>query len=269
MVKYFCGIHRVCLNKGVRHGKGVACFLVWCSAYSLPRHCAFSGRLWGKLLMYNTILHNIGGCYTVVTLTLVGCLLRVGMYKGFNTMSSKNKGSNKSNATTQDTQDTQPTIITVAKALLAVAGMLPAATVTIGSNVLPNPLHLPHGASKRAMALAVYNAVSGMGYGDAETKRLSGVLLVVTGVGYCHATGKVLIGEVKGKRGLVGYIKPNAAWWTTTSNVAKAQLVQAYANTIVKGCIGEATDYATACNMADTVMGKYVTKYGDDTVDLS
>jgi hypothetical protein len=161
------------------------------------------------------------------------------------------------------------TVVTVAKALLAVAGMLPSVTTTIKGSTLPNPLHLPHGASKRSMALAVYNAVQAMGYSDDQCKRLSSVLLVLTGVGYCHATHKVLVGEVHGSRGLVGYIKPTAAWWSTASNTAKAQLVQAYASAIVNGCIGEASgDYAKALPMAEGTMHKYLAVYGEETTNL-
>lgn len=161
------------------------------------------------------------------------------------------------------------TVITVAKALLHVAGIKPAIETVVGGVTLPNPLHLPHGASKRAMALAVYNAVAAMGYTDDQTKRLSGVLLVLTGVGYCHATQKVLVGEIHGSRGLAGYIKPAAAWWNTTSNVAKAQLVQAYANGIVKGVIGNAEgDYTKATTLADATMHKYITVYGEEKTVL-
>lgn len=161
------------------------------------------------------------------------------------------------------------TVATVAKALLQVAGMVPPVTTTVKGNTLPNPLHLPHGASKRAMALAVYNAVTALGYDDTQARRLSSVLLVLTGVGYCHATHKVLVGEVHGSRGLVGYIKPTAAWWSTTSNTAKAQLVQTYANGIVQGCINDAQgDYSKALPMAESMMQRYIAVYGEETTNL-
>ena len=160
-------------------------------------------------------------------------------------------------------------VVAVAKTMLAIAGMLPPNTIKVKGNTLPNPLHVPHGASKRSMALAVYNAVVGIGYTDTQAQRLASMLLVITGVGYCHATRKVLVGEVRGKRGLVGYIKPNATWWNTTSNTAKAVLVQAYANGIVAGCIGDAQgDYGTALPQAETMMEKYLVAYGEDTTTL-
>jgi hypothetical protein len=168
------------------------------------------------------------------------------------------------------------TVLSVAKVLLAVAGSKPSVSTVVKGNTLPNPLHLPHGASKRAMALAVYNAVCGVGYvangvgfTEDQVKRLSGVLLVLTGVGYCHATGKVLVGELHGTRGLAGYIKPTAAWWGTTSNAAKAKLVQAYADNIVQGVIGEANgDYAKATMQADSTMQRYLAVYGEETTNL-
>jgi hypothetical protein len=161
-----------------------------------------------------------------------------------------------------------PTVVTVAKALLAVAGMQPSATLQVAGTTLPNPLHVPHGASKRSMALAVYNAVCAKGFTDVQAQRLASVVLVLTGVGYCHATRKVLVGEVRGKRGLVGYIKPCAAWWNSASNTAKAALVQGYANTVVTACIGDTTDFGAALPKVETMLDKYLVKYGADTTDL-
>lgn len=214
------------------------------------------------------LLYTIERNYTVATLLAVGCLLRVGIHKGVSTMAKGKKGEVQAQA--QESGITvAATVVTVAKALLAVAGMVPSATLTVKGSTLPNPLHVPHGASKRAMALAVYNAVMAMGYGENEVKRLSGVLLVLTGVGYCHATRKVLVGELHGSRGLAGYIKPSAAWWSTTSNVAKAALVQTYANSIVQGVIGEAQgDYAKASTLADSTLNKYLAVYGEDATNL-
>ena len=231
------------------------------------------------------LLCTIECYYYVVTLIAVGCVLKVRTLQRALTMAKHKKVDAQvapvDNAQVAPVDNAQvapvapvapaavSAVVTVAKVLLAVAGMLPPVETVIKGNKLPNPLHLPHGASKRAMALAVYQAVTKLGYGDSEVKRLSGILLVLTGVGYCHATGKVLVGEVHGSRGLAGYIKPNAAWWGTTSNTAKAVLVQAYANGIVEGCIGDARgDYAKALPMAESMMQRYITVYGEESINL-
>jgi len=170
------------------------------------------------------------------------------------------------------TATTGATPVTVAKVVLAVAGIKPPEFINLETNngvvAYKVPLHVKGACSKRALATALHNAIMRKGYTSEQAESLGSRLFVICGglwvADNSDATGHVAIGECKGNKGATGYVKASKAWWTAQANVSKADsLLPQVAALVDYLCIdanGNA-DYAQAVVRTELACNKYRDTY--------